>query len=328
MTFPLIPERRTFLLLAAATTCMGVAAQTGAHADKRPIRLIVPFGPGGVADLTARTVAQKMTEATGQSIVVDNKPGAGGIVAADAVAKAPPDGRTLLLMSNGNAVSAGLFKSLPFDPVKSFTPVSMLGTFDIALVTSSKSRFKDIAALLAYAKANPGKLNIGTINIGSTQHLAAELFKRSLGIDVAIVPFNSTSAVVSALLGEQVDAGVEILAPVLAQISGNTLHALAVMGEKRSPALPGVPTVAESGAPQFNVASWNAFAAPAGTPPDIIARLNRDTNAALNAPEVKARLLQLGVQASGGTPQAQADFFAREIKRWSDVIQQAGIPRQ
>ncbi len=324
MTFPLIPERRAFLLL-AATACAGVAAQP---ADKRPIRLVVPFGPGGVADLTARTVAQKMTEATGQPIVVDNKPGAGGIVAADAVAKAAPDGRTLLLMSNGNAVSAGLFKSLPFDPVKSFTPVSLLGSFDIALIAGGKSRFKDLAALIAHAKAHPGQLNIGSINIGSTQHLAAELLKRSLGIDAAIVPFNSSAAVTSALLGEQVDAAVEILAPVLPQISAGALQALAVMGEKRSPALPNVPTVAESGAPGFNVASWNAFAAPAGTPQDTIARLNRDTNAALNAPEVKARLLQLGVQASGGTPQAQADFYAREIRRWGEVIQQAGIQKQ
>ncbi len=332
MTFPFSfdhqPLRRAVLLLAAAMACMGVAAQTGTPADKRPIRLVVPFGPGGVADLTARVVAQKMTETMGRSIVVDNKPGAGGIVAADAVAKAPPDGNTLLLMSNGNAVSAGLFKSLPFDPVKSFTPVSMLGTFDIAVITGAKSRFKDIASLLAYARANPGKLNIGTIAIGSTQHLAAELFKRSMGIDVTIVPFNSSSAVISALQGDQVDAGVEILAPVLGQIAGHTLNALAVMGEKRSPALPNIPTVAESGAPQFNVASWNALAAPANMPPDVIARLNKATNAALNAPEVKAKLLQLGMQASGGTPQAQADFFAREIKRWSDVIQQAGIQKQ
>ncbi len=316
--------RSVILALAATMACATAGAQSGG----RPIRLVVPFGPGGVADLTARVVAQKMTETTGQSIVVDNKPGAGGIVAADAVAKAAPDGNTLLLMSNGNAVSAGLFKSLPFDPVKSFTPVSMLGTFDIAVITGAKSRFKDIASLLTYARGNPGKVNIGTIAIGSTQHLAAELFKRSMGIDVTIVPFNSSSAVISALQGDQVDAGVEILAPVLGQISGHTLNALAVMGEKRSPALPNIPTVAESGAPKFNVASWNAFAAPANTPPDVIARLNKATNAALNAPEVKAKLLQLGVQASGGTPQEQADFFAREIKRWSDVIQQAGIQKQ
>lgn len=309
----------------AALACVAASAQTTSN---RPIRLVVPFGPGGVADLTARVVAQKMTQSTGQAIVVDNKPGAGGVVAADTVAKAAPDGLTLLLMSNGNAVSAGLFKKLPFDPVASFAPVSMLGYFDMALISSPKSRFKTLPALITYAKANPGKVNIATINTGSTQNLAAELLKRSLNIDVQIVPFNGSAAVITALQGEQVDAGVEILAPVLGQVAGNTLTALAVMGDKRSPSLPNVPTVAESGAPGFNVASWNAFAAPAGTPADVITRLNKATNDALNSPEVKERLTKLGVQGKGSTPKEQADFYSREIKRWSDIIQQAGIEKQ
>ena len=317
--------RRAFVTALCALACVAAGAQTS---STRPIRLVVPFGPGGVADLTARVVAQKMTQSTGQAIVVDNKPGAGGVVAADTVAKAAPDGLTLLLMSNGNAVSAGLFRKLPFDPIASFTPVSMLGYFDMALIASPKSRFKTLPALVAYAKANPGKVNIATINPGSTQNLAAELFKRSLGIDVQIVPFNGSAAVITALQGEQVDAGVEILAPVLGQVAGNTLTALAVMGEKRSPALPNVPTVAESGAPGFNVASWNAFAAPAGTPADVVARLNKATNEALESPEVKERLAKLGVQGKGSTPRELADFYAREIKRWSDIIQQAGIEKQ
>ena len=316
--------RRSVITLVAALACAGAGAQPGA----RPIRLVVPFGPGGVADLTARVVAQKMTENTGQSIVVDNKPGAGGVVAADTVAKAAPDGLTLLLMSNANAVTAGMFKSLPFDPMKSFVPVSMLGYFDMAVISSAKSRFKSLPELIAYARANPGKVNIGTINTGSTQNLAAELLKRSLGIDVQIVPFNGSSAVLSALQGEQVDAGVEILAPILGQVTGNTLHALAVMGEKRSPALPNVPTVAESGGRGFNVASWNAFAAPAGTPADVVARLNKETNDALNSPDVKERLAKLGVQGKGSTPKEQWDFYGREIKRWTAVIDQAGIPKQ
>nr|WP_167544084.1 tripartite tricarboxylate transporter substrate binding protein [Acidovorax soli] len=309
----------------AALACTTVSAQLGGG---RPIRLVVPFGPGGVADLTARVVAQKMTESTGQSIVVDNKPGAGGIVASDTVAKAPPDGLTLLLMSNGNAVTAGMFKSLPFDPLKSFAPVSMLGYFDMAVISSPKSRFKTLKDLVAYAKAHPGKVNIATINTGSTQNLAAELFKRSLGIDVQIVPFNGSAAVITAIQGEQVDAGVEILAPVLGQINGSTLLALAVMGDKRAPALPNVPTVAESGAAGFNVASWNAIAAPAGTPADAIARLNKEVNAVLSSPEVKERLAKLGVQGKGSTPAQQWDFYTKEIKRWSGVIQQAGIEKQ
>lgn len=321
--------RRTFAaaLLAALAACAGLPAQAQ-PLSSRPIRLVVPFGPGGVADLTARSVAQKMSESMGQSIVVDNKPGAGGVVASDTVAKAPPDGHTLLLMSNGTAVSVGLFKSLPYDTVKDFAPVSMLGYFDIAVLVPENSKFKTLKDLVAHAKAHPGTLNIGTINTGSTQYLAGELLKSSLGIDAQVVPFNGTPAVVTALRGGQVDAAVEILAPVMSQVSGKALRALAVMGDKRTPSLPDVPTVAESGVPKFNVASWNALAAPAGTPKDVLARLNKEANAALASPDVKKRLQDLGVEPRGSTPEQQAKLLDSEIKRWSAVIQQAGIPKQ
>jgi tripartite-type tricarboxylate transporter receptor subunit TctC len=296
--------------------------------SSRPIRLVVPFGAGGVADLVARSVAQKMSESMGQSIVVDNKPGAGGVVASDTVAKAPPDGHTLLLMSNGNAVSVGLFKSLPYDTTKDFTPISTLGYFDMAVLAASNSKFKTFTDLVAHAKAHPGQLNIGTINVGSTQNLAGELLKSSLGIDAQVVPFNGTPAVVTALRGGQVDVAVEILSPVLSQIEGKAMRALAVMGDKRSPSLPDVPTVAESGTPGFQVASWNALAAPAKTPPDVIARLNQEARAALASPEVKKRLQNLGVEPRGSTPQEQARLLDSEIQRWSAVIQRAGIPKQ
>ena len=317
--------RRSIVALAVLSVGMGAQAQPS---STRPIRLVVPFGPGGVADLTARTVAQKMSESMGQSIVVENKPGAGGVVASDTVAKAPPDGLTMLLMSNGNAVSVGLFNKLPFDTVKDFAPVSMLGYFDMAVVTAANSKFKTMQDLLAYAKANPGKVNVGTINTGSTQHLAAELFKRSTGIDVQVIPFNGSPALITALRGGQVDAGVEILAPILGQLDGKALRALATMGAKRSFALPDTPTVAESGVPGFNVASWNALAVPAKTPPEIVARLNKEANKALASPDVKERLRTLGVEAAGSTPDQQAKVLKDEIKRWSDVIRQAGIPKQ
>lgn len=316
---------RSAIFVAALSLCAGANAQPS---STKPIRLVVPFGPGGVADLTARTVAQKMTESMGQSIIVDNKPGAGGVVAATTVAKAPPDGLTILLMSNGNAVSEGLFKSLPFDTVKDFAPVSTLGYFDMAIVTGADSKFKTLQDLQAYAKANPGRVNIGTINVGSTQHLAAELFKRSTGIDAQVVPFNGSSALITALRGGQVDAGVEILAPILGQIKGNSIRPIAVMGAKRSFALPDTPTVAESGTPNFKVASWNALAVPAKTPPAVVARLNKEANAALASPEVKERLRQLGVEAQGSTPEQQAELLRDEIKRWSEVIRLAGIPKQ
>lgn len=322
-------SRRGFVGL-MLTLAAGASAPhaLAAPLSSRPIRLVVPFGAGGVADLVARSVAQKMSESMGQSIVIDNKPGAGGVVASDTVAKAAPDGHTLLLMSNGNAVSAGLFKSLPYDTVKDFAPVSTLGYFDMAVLAQGNGKFKTFADLVAYAKANPGRLNIGTINVGSTQNLAGELLKTSLGIDAQVVPFNGTPAVTTALRGGQVDVAVEILSPVLSQIEAKALRALAVMGDKRAPSLPDVPTVAESGTPGFQVASWNALAAPAGTPPDVIARLNREARAALDSPEVKKRLQALSVEPRGSTPQEQARLLDSEIQRWSVVIQRAGIPKQ
>jgi len=316
---------RGLLLAGALVTGFGVGAQTF---PSKPVRIIVPFGAGGVADLTARTVGQKLSESLGQPVVIENKPGAGGIVAGEAVAKADPDGHTLLLMSNGTAVSAGMFKSLPFDTVKDFTPISTLGFFDIAIVTPAESKFKTLGELLAFAKANPGKLNLGTINIGSTQNLAAELFKTSSGADVQIVPFNGTPAVVTALRGGQIDAAVEILGPILPQINAKALRALAVTGDKRAAVLPDVPTAKESGLPAFVASSWNALAAPAKTPKDVVARLNKEIAAALNAPDVKKKLADLNVDAYSSTPEQASELLSSEIKRWGGVIVRAKIPQQ
>lgn len=294
----------------------------------KPLRIIVPFGAGGVADLTARTVAQKLTQSLGQPVVIENKPGAGGVMASDTVAKAEPDGHTLLLMSNASAVSATLFKSLPYDTVRDFAPVSTLGFFDMAVVVPADSRFKNLPDLLAYARANPGKLNIGSINIGSTQNLAAELFKTHVGADLQIVPFNGTPAVINALRGGQIDAAVEILAPVMGQIRGGALRALTVTSEKRSVLLPDVPTSRESGLPGYLASSWNALAVPAKTPRDVVERLNRDITQALATPEVKNRLQELNVEARASTPEQTHDWLVSEIRRWGAVIQRANIPKQ
>ncbi len=302
-----------------------------AHAQplsNRAIKIVVPFGAGGVADLTARIVAQKMADNMGQPVVIENKPGAGGVVAGDTVAKAEADGHTLLLMSNGTAVSAGLFKSLPFDTLKDFAPISTLGFFDIAIVVPQNSPYKTLPELLAFARANPGKLNLGTINVGSTQNLSAELFKTSANIQVQIVPFNGTPAVITALRGGQIDAAVEILSPMLPQINANALKALAVFGDKRSVVLKDVPTAAQSGLANFSAASWNALAAPAKTPKDIVARLNREVKAALDSPDVKKRLLDLNIDATYCTPEQLATLLAAEIRRWSEVIAKAKIPTQ
>jgi len=322
---------RRALLVVGAVSATGAILPSLSRAQafpSKPIRIVVPFGAGGIADLTARAVAQKLGEGLKQSVVIENRPGAGGVVAGEAVAKAEPDGQTLLLMSNGTAVSAGLFKSLPFDAQRDFSPVITLGFFDIAVLTVANGRFKSMQEMLAYAKANPGKLNIATINIGSTQHLAAELLKTSAGVDFQVVPFNGSPAVITALRGGQVDAAVEILGPMMGQIGSKAVQPLAVMGAKRAAVLGDVPTIAESGVRGFDVASWNALAAPARTPQPVIALLNREANKALADAGLRKQLADLNVTAAGGTPEQLRDLLASEIRRWSDVIARANVPRQ
>lgn len=325
-------QRRTFTQTLISTAA-GAALLAGfaAHAQglsNRPIRIVVPFGAGGVADVTARVVAQQLSTQLGQPVVIDNKPSAGGIVAADTVAKSAPDGHTLFLMSNGSAVTVNLFSNLPFDMVKDLTPISTLGYFDIGVITDAQSPFKNLGELVSYAKSHPGKLNLGSINVGSTQHLAAELFKTTAGIDVQIVPFNGTPAVVTALRGKQIDAAVEILTPIMGQINAKAVNLLAVTGDKRSPLLPKVPTAQESGVKGFVASSWNALAAPSKTPAEVIARLNKEINAAVNHPEVTKKLRDLNVQAQASTPEQTAKLLQSEIKRWGDVITAAKIPKQ
>jgi tripartite-type tricarboxylate transporter receptor subunit TctC len=313
-----------FLLLAA-----GWAGLAGAqNFPTKPLRLLVPNAPGGAADLTARAVGQKMGEALGQPVVIDNKPSAGGVVAGETVAKAPADGHTLLLISSGTAVSAVLFKSLPYDTVRDFIPLAPLATFDLVIVAPEGGRFKTLAELVAYARANPGKLNIGTPNIGTTQHLAAELFKSAAGIDVQIVPFNGTPAVVNALRGGQIDAGLDILSPLLVQIRAGVLRPLAITGDKRSRVLPEVPTAREAGIAGYSAASWNGLAVPAGTPREVVARLNREVVAALNDPAVKKKLEDLNLDPHPGTPEQAAAMLNNDIRRWGEVITRARIEKQ
>ncbi|MBX3611808.1 MAG: tripartite tricarboxylate transporter substrate binding protein [Hydrogenophaga sp.] len=321
--------RRRFLALVSALALGGVAGLASAQTfPVKPLRVVVPFGAGGVGDLTARIVAAGLSTRLGQPVVIENRPGAGGVVAADSVARSDPDGHTMFLMSNGTAVTASLFKSLPFDTVRDFTPVSTLGTFDIVVVANPDAPYKTFAELLAWAKANPGKLNIGSINVGSTQNLAAELFKSSAGIDAQIVPFKGTPDLIGALRGRQVDVGVEILAPVLAQIRANALRPLAVSGERRSVVLPEVPTAVESGVPGFVASSWNALAVPSKTPRAVVDRLQRDIAATVADPDVQARLRALNIDPRSSTPEQAADLLAGDIKRWGAVIERAGIPKQ
>jgi tripartite-type tricarboxylate transporter receptor subunit TctC len=318
-------NRKQFLLTLSAFAASSAWSQ---NFPSKPLKIIVPFGAGGVADLTARAVAQKLSESLGQAVVVDNKPSAGGIVAGDLVAKADADGHTLLLMSNGTAVSTGLFKSLPFDAQKDFAPISTLATFDIALVAAEGGKFKTMQELIAFARANPGKLNVGTVNIGSTQNLAARLIESAGNLDWQVVPFRGTPDVIAALRGGTVDVAVEILGPMMGQINAKAVRALAVMGEKRAAKLPDVPTLAQAGIAGATASSWNALAAPAKTPREVIARLNKAVADALNSPDLKAKLADLNVDAQSSTSEALGNLLASETRRWSDVIIRAKIEKQ
>ena len=312
-------------VLALAVASTSAAAQ---GYPTKPVRIVVPFGPGGVADISARAVAQKMGESMGQQVIVENKPSAGGILASETVAKAEPDGYTLLFITNGNSVSESLFKSLPYNSVKDFAPVSTVGFFDFVFVVKNDSDIKSMGDLLARMRANPGKLNIATINPGSGQHLSAELFKSMAGVDAQIITYKSTPEVLTAVISGQVQVGLDIVAPVLAQVKGGAVRIIAVSSKQRSPILPEVPTVAESGVPGYESESWNGVAAPVRTPAAIIERLNKEVRTAVAAPDVKKRLQDLGIDARAGTPEQLRERLVADIAKCRAVIEKANIPRQ
>jgi len=295
---------------------------------ERPIRLVLPFGAGGVADVTARIVAEKMSDKLGQRVVIENQPGPGGINAARTVVSAQPDGYTLGLLSNGTAISVGLFNNLPFDPVKQFDMVSLIGTFDLVFVVDANSPYKSIEDFVKAAKAEPGKLNVGTIAVGSTQNLGAELFKSTADAPMQIVPYKNSPDIVVALLRNDVQLMVDFPPSIQGQVNDKKLRVLASSAAKRSPLSPDVPTVAESGVPGYDVSSWNGVFAPKGTPKEIIDALNKAINEAVAMPEVKEKFAALGVVAQGSTPDEVMKRLTDDIKKWDAVIAKAGIQKK
>lgn len=316
--------RRHALAWLGAAALPGVAAAQAGF-PQRPIQLLVPFGPGGIADITARAVGEAMGRQLGQPVVVENRPSAGSIVASHAVAQARPDGHTLLLMSNGNAVSVGLFRKLPYDTLKDFAAISLLGTFDIGLFVPADSRFATLQDLVAHAKGHPGRLNVGTIAVGSTQHLAAKLFETVAGLDLLLVPYKASPAVLTALRAGEIDLAFEIVGPMLPHLRSGAVRALAVSSDRRNPALPEVPTVIQAGVAGYNVASWNALAAPAGTPPAVVEVLNRAVREALASPALQDKLGALGMRVAASSPAELQALLAGEIRRWGEVIRAARI---
>ena len=322
--------RRRHLLASLALLFIG-ATQAALAQDKypsRPVRIVVPFAAGGVADSTSRIVAEKLSEKLGARFYVENQPGAGGIVAARTVTSSAPDGYTLALLSNGTAVSVSLFRKLPFDPLRDFTPISSLGFFDFIFATSANSPYRTLGEFVAAAKAKPGSLNVATISVGSTQNLSAELFKTAAGIDFAIIPYRGTPEIQVALLQGDVAMTIDSYSAMKGNLADDKLRALASSGAARSEATPELATVRESGVIDYDVVSWNALFAPAGTPPEIVNTLNAALREILADHDVKKRLIELGIEAKGGTPQEIFDRLKSDIDKWRVVIEKAGVEKQ
>ena len=312
---------------AALASCLSAAALAQNY-PSQPVKILLPYGAGGVADITARVLAQKLSESMGQQVIIDNRPSAGQIVASEAAKKADPDGYTLLWLNQGHAVSVSLFKSLPYDPAKDFAPISTVGFFGIALLVNPDSPYKSVKDLIAAAKASPGQFNVGTTSIGSTQYVAAELFKSMAGLDFQTVPFKATPMIITAVKGHDLQAMFEILAPVIPHVKSGNLRALAVTFDHRFAGLPDVPTLAEAGVPGYEASAWNGVAAPLKTPKAVIDRLNREINAAVAAPEVRQRLEGLGVDPRGSTPKELHDLLVSETAKWKKVVEAAHIEKQ
>ncbi len=316
------------VLMPALAATLGFAAPAQAKWPDHPVKIVLPFGAGGVADVTTRIMADKLEKLLGQRFVIENMPGPGGINAARAVTTAAPDGYTMGLVTNGTAISVAAFNHLPFDPVKEFAMVSTLGTFDLVLAVSAQSDYKTLGDFIKAAKAQPGKLNIGTIAVGGTQNLGAELFKSMTGLNVVIVPYKNSPDIVVALLRNDVQMLVEFPPAIQGQVNDGKLRVLATSAAQRAPSHPSVPTVAESGVPGYEVTSWNGIFAPKGTPKEIVDAMNKAMREVLAMPDVKERFAKVGVVAQASTPQELENRLTSDITKWNEVIEKAHIPKK
>ena len=330
-----ITPARRFLSRATPVVCsMALAlsvAMVPARADtypSKPVRIIVPYGPGGIADVTMRMVAHNLSEHFGKQFVIENRPGAGGVVGMQGAKEAAPDGYTLVMLGGGLTIAKALFKTLPYDIEKDFTPISTTASYGLVIATKAGSAYKTIQDVIAAAKAKPGQLNFGTINAGSAQNLSAELFRTMAGIDVTIVPYKTTPDLANAVLRGDVDAAFEYYAGFQSPITNDQMTVLATTGRERASNLPNTPTVTESGMTGYEVTSWNGLAVPTGTPADIVATLNRAVDDALKSPEVQKFSSGAGMDARGMSPEDLRKRIQGDVAKWAQVIEKAGIAKR
>jgi tripartite-type tricarboxylate transporter receptor subunit TctC len=313
-------------------TCVAMTVLPTAHAQPnyptKPVRIFVPYGPGGVGDLTMRLVADKMSQNLKQQFIIENQPGAGGIVNATSVMRAEPDGYTLIEIGNGASISMSLFNDLPYNVLTDFAPISVTGSFEMLLAVPDSSPYKTIKDVVDTAQKNPGKINLGAINPGSTQNLSAHLFEQVTGAKFTIVTYRTTPDLVTALLRGDVDVGFDYFAGLDSEIGPGKVRIIATSSEERDPLLKDVPTAKESGYPAYIVTSWNGLAAPAKVSPEIINILHDAATKALADPDVKTKALNLGIDSTGSTPRQMHERLASDFAKWRDVIAKAGIPKQ
>ena len=334
MTFPNCAVSRILVRMSMAALALLTLAlpQREARAEtkypSKAVRIVLPFAAGGVADITARVIAERLGGKLGGRFYVENQPGAGGIAAARTVISSPPDGHTLALLSNGTAISVSLFNNLPFDPLKDFAPVSSLGFFDFIFATNAASPFKTLPDFIAAARAKPGSLNVGTINVGSTQNLSAELLKTAAGLDFVIIPYRGTPEVLVSTMQGNLGLMIDSYSAMKGNLADGKIRALASSGPARSASTPDIPTVQESGVANYDVVSWNALFAPSGTPPEIVKALNQALREILAEPDVRKRLLELGIEAKASSPEEISARLKSDIDKWRKVTEKAGIQKQ
>jgi tripartite-type tricarboxylate transporter receptor subunit TctC len=316
-----------FLRLAAVAAALGFSAGAAAQAwPAKPIRWIVPYTPAGITDNVTRLVTQKIQEQTGWNIVVENKPGANSILGADLAAKAAPDGYTFVTVIAAHAANATLYAGkLPYDPVKSFAPVSLAVIAPLILTANNNFPAKDARELIAYARANPGKVSFGSSGIGAAAHLTTELLKQTAGIDMVHIPYKGTAPALQDLMGGNIQILVDVPSTLMPHVRGGKIKALAMFSAKRVAGALEVPTMAEAGGPALESSTWLLFLAPAGTPREIVNRMSAEAAKAIASADIRGRLSALGIEPVGNTPEQAAKFLDDEIAKWSRVIQTAGV---